>query len=257
MSVINKHQWHFVGTEMKRVAWPPVGPHVSNETGNEEDDTVGQSDGVTQVSYRNDSSRFSEHQGFKVAPPVPPKPSSREIAHAQVRKSTLLSVWLAQNVIIPYQMKQFFSSRELVSLLAHFHTDGAWFICLPIFTTGVAWSTPMWGKFATKTADGSCVRYSGERVNIDRSVTLLFLVRGVSVRKSVTWACAEEMANATDCTSANYLTLPDDGQKDASSGRSWLSTNSQRLLTSQPERTLDTILENKNARVVVSLVSME
>lgn len=98
---------------MKRVAWPPAGPHVSSETGNEEDDTIGQYDGMTQ-DYRNDSSRFSsEHQGFKVAPPVPPKPSSREIAHAQVRKLYCVYdlVLFAQKVIIPYQMKQFFSSQ--------------------------------------------------------------------------------------------------------------------------------------------------
>jgi hypothetical protein len=42
--------------------------------------------------YQNDSNRFSNQHhvsnGSKVAPPVPPKPGAREIANAQVRRST-------------------------------------------------------------------------------------------------------------------------------------------------------------------------
>lgn len=94
---------------MKRVAWPPVGPHAVNET--EQDDVNGavsspprRQDGMTQ-QYRNESnSRFSDHQvspGQKVAPPVPPKPGTREIAHAQVRQVVL---WLAQVTLISTEM---------------------------------------------------------------------------------------------------------------------------------------------------------
>lgn len=84
---------------MKRVAWPPVGPHMAPEvpSANEHDNgtaSVLQQNGAEEITqyYQNDTNRFSnQHQvspGSKVAPPVPPKPGAREIANAQVKQPT-------------------------------------------------------------------------------------------------------------------------------------------------------------------------
>ena len=76
-------------TEMKRVAWPPVAPAIETH----ECDNNG-----TAGAGRNDNAnRFSP--GPKVAPPVPPKPSAREIANAhQVRTYRNYSLSVASRV---------------------------------------------------------------------------------------------------------------------------------------------------------------
>ena len=74
---------------MKRVAWPPVNPNASFEaTDYDNGNGIGVGPEMTR-EYRHDSNRFPGQQqgssGSKVAPPVPPKPGTRELAHAQVR----------------------------------------------------------------------------------------------------------------------------------------------------------------------------
>ena len=84
---------------MKRVAWPPVGSNAAeipktNENDNGIASVPQQNDADDEIAqrYQDHSNRFSnQHQvsnGSKVAPPVPPKPGAREIANAQVRRST-------------------------------------------------------------------------------------------------------------------------------------------------------------------------
>lgn len=83
---------------MKRVAWPPVGANAAAEIPktNENENGIAsvpqQNDDEIVQRYQDDSNRFSnQHQvsnGSKVAPPVPPKPGAREIANAQVSRST-------------------------------------------------------------------------------------------------------------------------------------------------------------------------
>ena len=84
---------------MKRVAWPPVGSNATeiaktNENDNGIASVPQQNDADDEIAqrYQDHSNRFSnQHQvsnGSTVAPPVPPKPGAREIANAQVRRST-------------------------------------------------------------------------------------------------------------------------------------------------------------------------
>lgn len=80
---------------MKRVAWPPVSAEIGKT--NENDNGIIGDDEVEQRHHQDasNSNRFSTTtnnqqvlNGSKVAPPVPPKPGAREIANAQVSRST-------------------------------------------------------------------------------------------------------------------------------------------------------------------------
>ncbi len=81
---------------MKRVAWPPVAAEIAKT--NENDNgiaSVSNGGNDDEIEHHQDaySNRFSTNQqqvpnGSKVAPPVPPKPGAREIANAQVSRST-------------------------------------------------------------------------------------------------------------------------------------------------------------------------
>lgn len=97
---------------MKRVAWPPVGPHMAPEIASVDEHDNGtasvlQQNGAEEIMqhYQNDTNRFSkQHQvspGAKVAPPVPPKPGTREIANAQVKQPTVPFSFYYNLKIIP------------------------------------------------------------------------------------------------------------------------------------------------------------
>lgn len=107
-------------SDMKRVAWPPVGPHMAPEvpSANEHDNgtaSVLQQNGAEEITqyYQNDTNRFSnQHQvspGSKVAPPVPPKPGAREIANAQQSAE-----YDSDNTMAANGMPEAFASNELV-----------------------------------------------------------------------------------------------------------------------------------------------
>lgn len=86
---------------MKRVAWPPVSAEIAKT--NENDNGIIGDDEVEQRHHQDasNSNRFSTTtnnqqvlNGSKVAPPVPPKPGAREIANAQVSRSTYINIRL-------------------------------------------------------------------------------------------------------------------------------------------------------------------
>ncbi|XP_057378275.1 uncharacterized protein LOC130700256 [Daphnia carinata] len=107
-------------SDMKRVAWPPVGPHMAPEipSTNEHDNgtaSVLQQNGAEEIMqhYQNDTNRFSNQRqvspGPKVAPPVPPKPGAREIANAQQSAD-----YDSDNTMAANGMPEAFASNELV-----------------------------------------------------------------------------------------------------------------------------------------------